>query len=119
MTATSTSISIRLPPESISTNSPTTWCAPVSDTVPMMMPATPVATPIGIMLRAPPIMPWTKLSRPWRSAASGTPCPRNNAFSPSWVSTTTIIAVDAQNADKDGLNRSIRMHHSSTTIGST
>ncbi|MNC15495.1 hypothetical protein D3C75_633170 [compost metagenome] len=65
--AVRSSISSRLPMESISTRSASTRPTPVWETAPTMMPAVAVAMPMPIMLRAPATRPSFKSTRPSRA----------------------------------------------------
>ena len=115
MKATSTSISIRLPPESSSTTSVITRPIPVSDTVPTMMPAAAVATPMPIMLRAPASSPATRSMSPTLTAAPSPSWPRSKAISGRCVTITKIMNKVAQKADSAGDICSTIKHQISTT----
>ncbi len=115
MTATSISISIRLPPDSNSTISVMTRPMPVSDTVPTMMPAAAVATPMPIMLRAPVTRPSIRSSTPWRAARPKSLRPRNQEMMGFCVSMTKIMNIVAQKADKPGDICSTIRHQINTT----
>ena len=110
-------MTIRLPPDSTSTNSVMTWPMPVRVTVPTMMPAAAVATPMPIMFRAPAIMPSIISTQPSLNAAEASPVLRNIALSGRWVIRITSISALAQNADRPGDFRSIIRNQTSTTMG--
>jgi len=103
ITAVRMSMSSRFPPERNSTRSVMTRPMPVSVTVPTTMPAAAVATPIPIMLRAPP----TRLSKrsftPWAAAGTTPPEPRKKDRIGRWVRRMTIMNTVAQNAESPGL----------------
>ena len=83
-----------------------------------MTPAAPVATPMAIMLRDPETMPSNHSRAPRRNAPPRSPEPRIHALSGCWVRETMIIAIDAQNAEREGESRSSMMHQMRITIGS-
>ena len=118
MAATRISISIRLPPDSSSTISVITSPTPVSETVPTMMPAAAVATPMPIMLRAPVTRPSIRSRTPALKAVPSAPLPRSAARMGFCVTMMKIMNMVAQNADSPGESCSTIRHHTSTTTDS-
>ena len=112
------SITIRLPPEMISTNSVSTRPMPVSVTVPTMMPAAAVAMPMPIMLRAPVTSPLYRSLKPRSAAPPTSPVPRNSASSGRWVTRMKAMKAVAQNADSAGESSSTIRFQISATTGS-
>ncbi len=117
MIAVSNSIKKIFPPDTVSTSPITTCPTPVNVTVPTMIPATAVATPIPIIFFAPLIRPSFKSRTPSLTLENILDFPLKKSISGFWVKTINIINIDAQNADKSGDNRSTVSNQTSTTIG--
>ncbi|MPN47939.1 hypothetical protein SDC9_195543 [bioreactor metagenome] len=118
ITATSPSMTIRLPPERISTSSVIARPTPVSVTVPTMMPAVAVAMPMPIMLRAPVTRPSNRSWKPCRAAAANCPWPRKKANSGRWVTRMNIRNSVAQKAERAGESCSTIRFQTSAATGS-
>ena len=118
MTATSISMSMRLPPERISTNSVITKLTPVSDTVPTMMPAAAVATPMPTMLRAPVSKTVIRSAMPFLKSPPMLRAPRMTPMMGFCVRMMKIMNMVVQNADIASDSCSAIRHHTSTTTAS-